>query len=233
MTQAIIDLLKDSAAIISVVISTAAFFMANKTARNTKRQTELAIAKAEEANRISKSRQRTAPLLDIYDISEEIELLDLSLFDKDLETKLSLKNKGDIAFENIHLELIGICPFTFKIGVEDEPVRPLPSILYDCNIKTMIQPKSLAHIDLRKPILDFIVKLSSQLMYENTHYNTRVNVVVLPTAVGDPLPSGTSPESCEDTKLINIRFNPNDFKGEKIQKYSNGHQDLSHRVYTY
>ncbi len=226
--------------LILFTIAVATFFVTNKNARSAAKKAKKAIEIAEKAvevannaNDISLSRMRAAPLVDIRNIKSTIDLSTLESLSKDFSIMISIENKGDIAFQNIHLELIGITPYTYKKGDTNSIVRPLPSITHNVNLDVMIHPYNYANIDLRLPLIAYLEKLSSQLKYENTLYQTQINLMVLPTAVGDPLPSGVDERGCKDRELIVVLFKPSDYTNEKVKLYRDNENNLTHRVYAY
>jgi hypothetical protein len=234
------DLFDHAIPLILFFIAVVTFFVTNKNARNASKKAKKAIEVAEKAvdvannaNKISLSRMRSAPLVDIKNFESTIDLSNTEVFSKNLSVMITIKNKGEIAFENIHLELIGITPNTYKKEDVNSLVRPLPSITHNMKLGVMIHPYYFANIDLRLPLITYLEKLSSQLKFEDTLYQTQVNFVLLPTAVGDPLPSGVDSPGCKDRQLIIVLFKPSDYTNEKVKLYRENENNLTHRVYAY
>ncbi|CAI2302687.1 TPA: hypothetical protein NKQ26_004778 [Vibrio parahaemolyticus] len=235
-----VDLFKESIPLITVIIAVVTFFISNVNARKAQRKAKEALEVAEKANKlafeateITRRRLRSEPLVHISKFEKNIDLTSLESLEKNFSHILQIKNKGEIAFENLSMELIGITPETYKISNPEDIIRPLPSVTHDVGLTVMIHPHNLANIDLRKPLISYLDKLSKQLKYKDENYRTVINLMLLPTAVGDPLPSGVSRSGCEDRVLLTIKFNPADFTKEKIETYVSHTQDLTHRVYPY
>lgn len=234
------DLFKESIPLITIITAIATFFISNSNARNAQRKAKKALEIAEKANKlafeaieITRRRLRAEPLVHISSVGKKIDLTSLKSLGENFSHMLTIKNKGEIAFENLYMELIGITPETYKVSNPDHIIRPLPSVTHNVDLTVMIHPHNLANIDLRKPLISYLDKLSMQLKYENESYRTVINLLLLPTAVGDPLPSGVNRAGCEDRVLIAITFNPADFTKEKIESYLSHSQDITHRVYPY
>ncbi|MFM2589660.1 hypothetical protein [Vibrio sp. TBV020] len=234
------DFFKESIPLITLIIAVATFFISNFNARKAQGKAKEALELAEKANKlafdateITKRRFRSEPLVHINSVEQNIDLTSLESLGKNFSHILQIKNKGEIAFEDLSMELIGIAPKTYPITDPNNIIRPLPSVTHDVGLTVMIHPHNLANIDLRKPLISYLGKLSKQLEYEDEIYHTVINLMLLPTAVGDPLPSGVNRAGCEDRVLITIKFKPVDFTEEKIETYLSHSQDLTHRVYPY
>lgn len=232
MLEVLEPLVKYALPISAFLIALSGFFYNNHHARGAKNQAEKACNMAEESKQISLNRLRSVPSIKIANVDSPFDFMRANYVNKDLHYAITVINDGDIAIQNVHLEMIGITPLTYKLACPAEPVKPLPTQLFDTECHFLVLPKYYLAIDLRKPLTAYLKKLSAQLTFEDAEYLTTLNVLVLPTASGDLAPSGT--QNCQqDRTLIKITFNPIDFSPENVSFFTCEFQDLKHRVYAY
>lgn len=219
-------------ALLSVLISVVALLVARSGSDRSLEIAKEALASARSANEIALGKIRALPIVEIYNYDEFYDLTVADVLYEPLKIKMSIRNSGEIPIDAISMELIGIEPLTFQDNDQDRPIRSLPSIHFDGKIKTMILPDGLAHVDIRIALLKYLVELEKILPDKDASYRTTMNLVLIPKAVGEELPSGVrSEDSREDRKLVTVHFTPSVLSSDIAKKLLVDPEN-AHRVYS-
>lgn len=218
--------------LLSVVISVVALLVAKSGADRSTSIANEALQTARQSNDIALGRLREPPVVEIYSYDMILDFTDSEILKEELKVKISIRNPGKVAIDGLSMELIGIKPFTYPEHNPDNAIHPLPSIKVNVGLDTIIQPGGAAHIDMRIPILQYLVKLAELINQEKIIYRTAINIVLKPKAIGDPLPSKVlSSDTMNDRKLIVVRFHPDILHLPTVEQLLNK-QSISHRVYS-
>ena len=220
-------------ALISVCVSIYALYISKTGADRSSELATEALKTARQANDITLGLVRESPVIEIFSYDKDVlNFTKTDLLNESLKVKFSIRNSGKVAIDGLAMEIIGIEPLTYPENNPDSEVRPLPSVKVDVGLETIIQPTALAHIDMRLPILLYLKELNKLLTDKEAIYRTTINVVFMPKAIGDSLPSGVnSNDSMNDRKLITIKFKPSitstEWSDKLIMK-----NEIAHRVYS-
>jgi hypothetical protein len=219
-------------ALLSMLISVVALLVASSgTDKSTAIATE-ALASARQANEIALGKLRASPIVEIFSSKDFYDFTSADELKEPMKVIISISNSGEVPIDGLRMELIGIEPFTYKDGEADIPIRSLPSIYFDGKIGTMILPNGLAHIDIRIAILQYLVNLEKILPEKNSSYRTTINIVLMPKAAGEALPTGVrSKDTRDDRMLVTVHFHPSILSSD-LAKRLLSETENAHRVYS-
>jgi hypothetical protein len=227
-----LDQITAISALISIIISIIALLVAKSGADKSTLIASEALKTARQSNDIALGSMRESPVVEIFSSDDYLDFTSTDLLKEDLKVKISIRNSGKVAIDGLLMEIIGIEPFTFPDHNPDNVIRPLPSIRVDAGIETMIQPDGLAHIDMRIPILRYLVKLEKLIDERSDTYRTAINVVLMPKAIGDTMPSGVLTKyTMKDRRLINVHFDPAILSTNTVKDLL-ANEAIGHRVYS-
>ncbi len=177
------------AAVGSLIISIIALLVSTSSSNNNARIVAEALQTARQANEIALGRIYEPPVVEIYSRHQKpMSFVDANSLDLDLEYVVSIRNKGKVPVDALGLELIGIQPFTYPVNDPRQSINPLPAYKQTLELDTAISPGGLAHIDLRRPILMYLLKLRKVLNDQSMEYSTDINIVLSPRATGQNTP---------------------------------------------
>lgn len=197
-------------ALISLVVSITSLYVSYDSAKSTNRIATQAMEISNQANNIALGVVREPALLEfpsIYSEPQEFNFTSIDFIQKNLSQIIHLKNEGKRGIEGATIELVGVEPLTYAMQAPSKDIRPLPSIVTSLTFNSAIQPGGSASVDFRKPILEYLSKLSGQISNRDQLYSTSINVVVTPRAMGDLAPIGAPlKQSPRDRELITVKF---------------------------
>ncbi|RNC67290.1 MAG: hypothetical protein ED859_15190 [Desulfuromonadales bacterium] len=218
--------------LISVIISVVAIVVAVIGTRTSSKIATEALETARQANDISLGRLKEPPAVEIVSVTaQELDFTDPKVLSEDLKTIIQVRNIGKVPIDGLSVELIGISPLTYPIDNFSQVVRPLPSVLKDISLKTILQPEALANIDLRLLVLLYLEELDKQIQDKQLTFHSTINIVLHPKAIGDTLPSGVlSAITKKDRVIIKIRFKEAILSSDKAIELLKS-KNVFHRVY--
>ncbi|MGG6463719.1 hypothetical protein [Solilutibacter silvestris] len=161
-----------------------------------------------------------------YDFTDQSSLKD------ELRYVIHLYNRGHRPISAVSAQIIGVEPLTYQLSNPGFAIRSLPSFDWKLDFNSAVLPSGSVAIDIRKPILVYLKKLSGQLPQKNSVYMTSINFVVSTKSVGDDDFIGISGnQKIHDRELITIRFIPSIIKTE-IATTILSEDTEQHRVYS-
>lgn len=162
----------------------------------------------------------------LFDLSDPLSLKG------DLIKTIAFFNAGQLPASGISAELIGIEPMTYSLSNSENSISPLPSVMWDLNFSSAVLPSGVVTIDMRRPLLIYLKKLSSQLENKESIYNTTLNMVVSTKTIGNESFVGAPAEqSGFDRRLITVKFRPSIIEAADTAAILANNNE-PHRVYT-
>lgn len=230
------EMISALAAVVSFVVSAIALYVAFAGAKTTNQIATEALKTARQANEISLGLVREPAVLEFAFSNASqftFDFTDPIVLKEGLKTIITVKNTGKKAIDAVSLEIIGINGLTQLMSNPNVDFSSLPAYPARLDFREALQPQALAHIDIRKYLLVYLEKLSSQLPDRTGIYSTVVNVTLSPKATNEPTPSPAGISVTKnDTRLITIKFSPAvlDSVEAKAVLQSN---NIEHRIYGY
>jgi len=221
-------------AAISLLVSIGALYVAFAGTKATNEIAAEALKTARQANEISLGLVREPAVLEFAFSDEKsfkFDFTDTGVLKEDLKTIVTVRNGGKKAIDGVAIEVIGIEGLTYLVSNPSVDVRPLAAYSTRLDFRSALQPRSLAHIDVRKYLLSYLTKILPQLPDKNGTYSTVVNVVLDPKAVNEATPSSAGLSVTKnDRRLLTIKFNSATVESSEAKAILQSEQ-VAHRVY--
>ena len=228
------DMISAGAAVASLIVSVFALHVAFSSTKTTNEIAAEALRTARQANDISLGLAREPAVIEFafsdssrfeFDFTEPTALTD------ELKKIVTIQNAGKKAVDAIAIEVIGISGLTYPLSDPDVQIAKLPGYSARLDLNSAMQPKSLAHIDVRKYLLNYLVNLSLSLPKHAGPYSTVVNMVLAPKATNEATPSSAGFEVTKnDRRLLTIKFSPSLLQSPEARAVLES-TEVPHRVY--
>jgi len=198
------------ATVISLAISMISLYVAYDGIKSTNEISAQALATARQANEIALGRTREPALLQFSAYSTasyDFDFLSPKELERELHLYVNLHNDGKKPVEGAVIEVVGIRPLTYKLYEPSNGIDELPAVIYSTSFNSAVQPGGSVHLDIRKLILQYLVKLGPKIQDKDAIYRTVVNVVVTAKGLGEPVAVGAPiKDSPRDRQLFTIQF---------------------------
>lgn len=228
------DMVSALAAIVSLLISGLALYVAYSSSKTTNQIAAEALKTARQSNDISLGLAREPAIVEFAysDGSRfEFDFTKPSTLSADLEKIVTLKNTGKKPVDALAIEIIGIGGLTYLLSDPTVPIEKLPSYSVRLDLKSALQPQSLAHIDIRNYLLNYLAKLSANLPQDSGPYSTVVNMVLSPKATNEAAPSTAGVDvTTNDRHLLTIKFLPSVLESPEARSVLET-KEVPHRIY--
>lgn len=166
------------------------------------------------------------------DKGPQFDFTDRSALKEELKQVIRLSNHGKRPVAGLSADLIGIEPLTYSLSNPGASVRPLPALTWKLEFNSAVLPSGAVAIDVRKPLLLYLQRLTALLDNQNATYTTSINFVISTRSPGESDFMGMPDASkMRDRELITIRFKPDIVKTEDARAILSSSVD-PHRVYT-
>lgn len=206
------ELFSQLIAVLGLLLAAGGLFVSYKSMQKSDEIAIQALEISKASNEIALgTRKEPAPLeFSTYDKeSLQFDLTDPSSLEGELTHVIRLSNRGRVPVSGISVDLIGIEPLTYSLASPGDSVRPLPSLTWKLDFNSAVLPSGAVAIDMRKPLLLYLQRLSSQLDEQRAIYITSINFVISTRALGDSDFMGAADASkVRDRELITVKFRP-------------------------
>jgi hypothetical protein len=222
------------AAVVSIVVSMIALYIAFAGTKTTNQIATEALKTARQANEISLGLVREPAVLEFVHSDQSRFIFDFTnptALKEELKTIITVQNAGKKAIDAVDIEIVGINGLTQLLSNPSIEFRSLPAHSARLDFRTALQPKAIAHIDVRKYLLIYLEKVNTQLPDPTGIYSTVVNVILSPKATNEstPSPAGLSVTK-NDTHVLTIKFSPVILGSTEAKAVLQGNY-VAHRVY--
>lgn len=207
------DIVSALAAVASFIVSLGALWIAISGTRSSVSIAAEALQSARQANDIALGCLREPSIVE-YAFRQNSEYFKFDFTSTSalvvpLKKTLTIHNTGKTNIESIAIEAIGIEPFTYLLTDPAQAVSPLPSVNMDVKLRMALPPDGLAHIDVRKLILEYLSLLEPQLSFKGDVYSTSINIVLAPKSINESIAIGASSQHTKnDRRLVAVKFIP-------------------------
>ncbi|MDH4943826.1 hypothetical protein [Sulfurimonas sp. C5] len=217
-------------AVISIIVSLFTIYISTKNAENSNRLAEEALKISRQSNEISLGLVKELPAIEIITENKKFDFTNTNTLQEDLKNVLTIKNIGKVPIDALHMEVIGITPFTYPLDEPNAVMRPLPSISISIPFDAMLLPNALAHVDLRLPIMKYLSKLT--IHDQTIPYTSMINIVLAPKSINENTPSGISSNvTTKDRILVTVLFKPS-ILSEEFSKKILKNEKIIHRIFS-
>ena len=228
------DMITSGAAVASLIVSVFALYVAFSSTKTTNEIAAEALKTARQANEISLGLAREPAVVEFVfsDSSRfEFDFTEPSALSDELKRIVTIQNAGKKPVDALAIEVIGISGLTYLLSDPSVQVEKLPAYSARLDLKSAMQPQSLAHIDVRKYLLNYLAKLSLSLPKDAGPYSTVVNMVLAPKAMNEstPSPAGLGITK-NDRRLLTIKFSPSLLQSPEARAVLES-TEVPHRVY--
>lgn len=200
------------AAVVSFLVSVFALYVAHSSSKTTNKIASEALKTARHANDISLGLAREPAIVE-FSFSDsarfEFDFTDANGLVEELDKTVTIQNVGNRPVDALAIELIGISGLTHLVSDVTAQVAKLPSYSARLDLKSALQPNSLAHIDVRHYLLAYLTRLTQNLPEGAGPYTTVVNMVLAPKAINEPTPVSAGIDVTKnDRRLLAVTFTP-------------------------
>jgi hypothetical protein len=224
------------AAVASLVVSLGALWISVMGTRSSVSISSEALQTARQANDIALGRLREPSIIEFAEggLSQafKFDFTTPGALSQPLTQYFTVRNSGRTNIDAISIEAIGIEPLTYLLADPGQDIKHLPSINIDFKFRAALLPDGLAHIDIRKLVLEYLAKLEPLLPIKDGIYISSINIVLTPKATTENTPTGApSSLSKNDRRLISVQFIPTLMNSEEAKQIINDPQ-IPNRVFT-
>lgn len=199
-------------AVVGLLVAAAGLFVSYKAMQKSDKIAEQAFELSKTANEIALGTRREAGILEFTAEDSESFQFDFthpSNLRNEFANVIRLSNSGRRPASGVSASLIGIEPLTYALSDPSDPVRSLPSIEWKVELSSAVQPSGSVMLDVRKPLLNYIRKLSERLAEKDATYKTSINIVISTKSAGDENFIGApNTGQIKDRELITLLFRP-------------------------
>jgi len=196
--------------VVTLAVSIISIYVAYDGVKSSNAISAEALATARQANEIALGRTREPALLQFTEYAKdqyEFSFLSPNDLERELHAYADLSNNGKKPVEGAVIEAVGIGPLTYRLDDPTIAVKELPSIVYNAAFNSAVQPDGMVRLDMRKPILQYLLKLAPSIQDKDAIYRTSVNVVVTAKGLGEQVAVGAPiKNSPRDRMLFTIQF---------------------------
>lgn len=228
------EMVSAAAAVTGLIVSSVALYVAFSSSKATNEIAQEALRTARQANDISLGLTREPAVLEFASSDRtdfEFDFANAATLTEVLKSIVTLKNAGKKSVDAIAFEIIGMSGLTYMVTDPKVRLEKLPSYSARLDLRTAIHPQSLAHIDVRNYLLNYLVRLSSTLGERTALYVTVVNMVVAPKATNEPTPGTAGIDvTRNDRRLLTIKFSPELLQSKEARSVLES-EEIPHRVY--
>ncbi|WP_321906152.1 hypothetical protein [Paraburkholderia tropica] len=208
------DIVSALAAAVSVAVSVVALHAANST-NNIAIE---ALKTARQANDISLGVARVPSVVEFAGSDSTFDLTDEKGLKGDLKMVVTVENTGKKPVDALGIEIIGIEGLTYSPSNTETEIHGLPSYSTRIDFTNTMQAGSIAIIDMRSLVLNYLARLIPLLPPGATTYTTVVNMVLEPKAVNEPTPSQAGRgATTNDRRLLTIKFSPSIIQSQEAK----------------
>lgn len=206
----------------SLLISIASLYVAYDGAKSSNALAAQALATARQANEIALGKIREPSILQFSGSDEnnyKFNFTSATDLERELHFYVDLTNDGKKAVEGAVFEVVGIEPLTYRADDPSISLKQLPSTILTATFNSAVQPGGAVHFDIRKLVLQYLVKLAMQIPDKNSTYNTVVNIAITAKGLGETVAAGAPTKfSPRDRKLLTIVFKASILDSEITKK---------------
>lgn len=229
------DKMSALAAVASLLVSVCALWVAVSGARSSLGVATEALTSARQANDIALGRLREPSIVEFAFAQKsggfDFDFTDPEALSEPLKQIITIHNAGNTNVDSVSIEVIGIEPLTYLLLDPSLEIRSLPSIDVDIRFRSVLQPDGLAHIDVRKMILEYLVAIGPKLPDRNAVYVSMINVVLAPKSISESAAIGaTSTLTGDDRRFLAVKFIPSVIEGDQATQILNS-SEVKTRVY--
>lgn len=208
------DMVSALVATASLIVSGVALYSANS---NNSIATE-ALKTARQANDISLGIARVPAVVEFADSNSDFDLTDEKGLAGDLKMTVTVENTGKKPVDALGVEIIGVEGLTYSPSNSGTEIHGLPSYSTRIDLTNTLQSGSLAIIDMRGLVLNYLAKLVPLLPAGTGTYTTVVNMVLEPKAVNEATPSQAGRgATTNDRRLLTIKFSPSVIQSQEAK----------------
>ena len=222
-------------AVLGLLVAAAGLFVSYKAIQKSDKIAAQALELSKSANEIALGTRREAGTLEFTAEDSESFQFDFTV-PKNLRNEfvhvIRLSNGGRRPASGISASLIGIEPLTYALSDPSVSIHPLPSMEWKVELSSAVQPSGAVMLDVRKPLLIYLQKLSERLADKDALYKTSINIVISTRSAGDDSFIGAANSSqFKDRELVTLLFRPSVVKTEDAKAILRDGSE-PHRVYT-
>lgn len=220
---------------VSILISVLAIYFAYDGTKSSNAIAMQALETARQANEIALGRIREPSILQFSDDDERkfhFNFTSAAELEREENSFIYFTNDGKKPVEGAVFDVIGIDSLTYSLDAPSIRVENLPSTNLTVTFNSAVQPAGAVRLDVRKFLLQYLKMLADKVPDKNSTYNTVVNVVIVPRALGESIAVGAPTKSSpRDRKLLTIIFKANVIDSDIAKKILSDPY-VPHRIYS-